>query len=142
MTLQTRILTLALALIAFVACASRSVQARGPVKPDFKVNTHEDACGWFGDITGTWSMQGVDSGVVTGFVGFPDHWLTLHGEFGTVGIRAHIDPDTYEKTFEVTDGTGLYESWVGAVGAWDFRGGGNRKGDCWNSSRTLEGFLP
>ena len=142
MKFHIRTLMFGLVIFALTTCIRSSLQAGGPAKPDFKINTHEDACGWHGDIIGTWSMQGIDSGVVTGFVGFPDHWLTLEGDLGTIGIRAHIDPDTYVKTFEVTDGTGLYASWVGAVGVWDFRGGGNPKGDCWTSSRTLKGFLP
>jgi hypothetical protein len=140
MKFQLKLLACGLGAIALAACLSRPLQAGGPV--DFKVNTHEEACGWFGDVSGRWSMQGVDSGAVSGFVGFPDHWLHLEGDLGTIGIRAHIDPETYAKTFEVTDGTGLYESWVGAMGMWDFRGGGSRKGDCWNSSRSLQGFLP
>ncbi len=113
-------------------------------KPDFSIGTHEKAYLWGGTIVGTWQMHGVDSGIVSGAVGFPYSWLLLDGEFGSIEIRTRIDPQTYEKTFEIMEGsTGLYETWVGGGGSWDYKSGrAGKNKDYWNSSRTLSGFLP
>jgi hypothetical protein len=122
--------------------------AGGPQpKPDFTIQTHETLTvdelgpGW----EGTWSMNGVveDSGFVTvvhsgiSIYGFSVLWLD--GEAGSMTISAWpYDWLTEEPIdyFWVDEGTGAYETWVGASGTFHAHYGRTKGG------HTLKGFLP
>jgi hypothetical protein len=120
--------------------------AKGPKpKSDFTISTLE-VIDW-GWIDGEWKMSGdvSDSGTLWGSYGLPSEvygeyndYVWLDGEFGSMKIFAY-----YDNTFEVVDGTGLYDEWIGSVGLWDLsRNPRDLQDGRWKRGRNFYGFLP
>jgi len=108
---------------------------------DFTIQTREKINVWGdGPDYGTWTMTGVehDSGAVSGGTAYITH-MRFYGDLGEMYL------DTYYEnglTFEVVYGTGVYESWVGAVGTYSIWYGREDRNGYRAVKRRLEGFLP
>jgi len=134
---------LAMSALVLTVCWSLDPSIAAAGKPDFTIRTHEDVDTWTGDSYGSWAMTGVekDAGPLGGGHGWPLSRLWLEGDLGSMYVQTD-GSEPGHLTFEVLDGTGSYESWIGASGTFSISYGPSKRNGHRAVRRVLEGFQP